>query len=135
MICIYCGGKTSVVNSRGQRRSNQTWRRRQCQNCQAVFTSVEAVDLPSSLVFKRSPKHSERFQRDKLFVSVYESCKHRKDAAEASTALTATILGKLLHKIESATLDRVQVISVTTEVLRRFDKAAAVQYQAYHPID
>jgi len=134
MVCIYCGGKTGVINSRAQKKANQTWRRRQCKDCQAVFTSVEAVDLPSSLLFVRSSKHSERFQRDKLFVSVYESCKHRKDAQSASTALTATVLGKLFAKIETASLKRQQVVSVTTDVLKRFDKAAAVQYQAYHPL-
>lgn len=90
--------------------------------------------MTTSLVYKHNLKRSERFQRDKLFVSVYESCRHRKDAVEASTAVTATILGKLLHRVESASLERAQVISVATEVLKRFDKAAAVQYQAYHPL-
>src|SRR6185369_12958000 len=92
MVCIYCGGKTAVVNSRSQKKANQTWRRRQCLDCQAVFTSVEAVDLPTSLLFKKDAKHSEPFQRDKLFISVYEACGHRKDALRAATALTGTAL-------------------------------------------
>ncbi|MGZ6004572.1 MAG: hypothetical protein ACXWLH_00295 [Candidatus Saccharimonadales bacterium] len=90
--------------------------------------------MPSTLIFKRDTKYSEPFQRDKLFVSVYEACKHRKDAQPAATALTATILGKLFAKVESASLNRSQVISDATEVLNHFDKAAAVQYQAYHPL-
>ena len=134
MICIYCGGKTSIINSRAQKKTNQTWRRHKCNDCEGIFTSVETVDWPTSLLFRRDIKHSEAFQRDQLFVSIYEACKHRKDAVEASAALTATCLAKLLTQIEQATLKREQVTSVVTDVLKRFDNAAAVQYQAYHPI-
>ncbi len=76
----------------------------------------------------------EPFQRDKLFISIYEACKHRNDVLLASTALTATILNKLLSSIQNAGLERQQVIRYTTEVLDRFDKAAGVQYAAYHPL-
>lgn len=134
MVCIYCRGKTGVINSRSQKKTNQKWRRRRCQTCLAIFTSVETADLSTSLVYKRDPKHTEPFQRDKLFVSIYEACKHRKDAQRASTALTATVLGKLLTAVDQASIERQHVISVTTEVLKHFDKAAAVQYQAYHPL-
>ena len=134
MNCIYCGGKTQIINSRGQKKLNQTWRRHKCTDCQGVFTSVEAIYLPTSLLFQRGPRLTEPFQRDILFTSVYESCKHRKDTTKAATALTATILSKLLNEVQNASLERQQVISVTKEVLKHFDKAAAVQYQAYHPL-
>jgi transcriptional regulator NrdR family protein len=134
MVCIYCGSKTKVINSRSQKKLNQTWRRRECLNCRAVVTSVEGVNLPTSVLFIRNQGVSEPFQRDILFISVYESLLHRNDAVVAATALTSTVLSKLMDQIEQAGLQRQNVIQTTTEVLKRFDKAAAVHYQAYYPV-
>ncbi len=134
MVCIYCGGATKVVNSRAQKKLNQTWRRRECKSCKAVFTTVEAADLPVSVLYVGKHGNTEPFQRDILFISIYESCKHRPDAATVATDLTRTIISQLLNKIENASLNRGQVIDTATEILKRFDKASVVQYQAYHPV-
>lgn len=135
MKCIYCGGKTKIINSRAQIKTNQTWRRHKCQDCLGVFTSVEAVVFNTSLLFKRNGKHVEPFERDKLFSSIYEACKHRNNAVEAATSLTATCLGKLLiHHVDQAAINREKVVKVVLETLKRFDKAAMVQYQAFHPL-
>jgi len=133
MVCIYCGGDTSVSNSRSQTKTNQVWRRRHCLDCDGLFTSIEVADLASSILYKKDKRHVEPFERDKLFISIYESCKHRKDAPRAATALTTTVLSKLLAQIETASLSREKVIDVSSIVLKHFDKAAATQYLAYHP--
>jgi transcriptional repressor NrdR len=134
MVCIYCGGDTQVTNSRLQKKSNQVWRRRKCQACQGLFTSIEAANLPSSLLFKRDEEHLGPFQRDILLISIYESCRHRKQAVEAATALTDTVLGKLRHKVKDASLKRQDVIKVTADVLKHYDKAAYTSYLAYHQV-
>lgn len=134
MVCIYCGGETQVVNSRHQKRSNQVWRRRQCQTCQGIFTSYEAADLTGSLLFRATLGHVEPFQRDYLFLSVHQAVGHRKTAAEDARALTDTIVGRLRGHIQDAGIERTQLVSVTTEVLKRFDRAAASAYAAYHPL-
>jgi transcriptional regulator NrdR family protein len=95
---------------------------------------VEAVNLPVSVLYQTKSGKTEPFQRDKLFVSIYEACRHRKDAANVATDLTNTIIGKLLSKIDHASLSRQQIIETTSEVLKNFDKASVVQYRAYHPI-
>ena len=133
MVCIYCSARTQVVNSRHQVRTNQVWRRRQCQACQNVFTTLEAADLTSSLLFRKNKAHVEPFSRDKLFLSVYDTLKHRKDALQAATALCDTILGRIATKIDNAGVDRSILIQTATEVLKRFDRPASVMYAAYHP--
>jgi len=134
VICIYCGSKTRVSNSRAQKKTNQTWRRRKCLDCNGVFTSSEAVDFSSSLLYQRDANHVEPLSRDKLYISVYKACQHRKNAVSDATALTSTIIGKLMPKVRQASLQRNDIISVTSEVLNRLDKAASVQYTAYHPL-
>lgn len=135
MKCVYCGNNTRVVNSRLQKKFNQTWRRRRCLVCEGLFTSIEAADLPSSILFRVDAAHAEPFQRDILFLSIYEACRHRKHAVGVATLLTDTVLGKLRAKINEASISRASVISVTSDILKHYDKAAWTMYSAYHPLN
>jgi transcriptional regulator NrdR family protein len=134
MVCLYCGSKLSVSNSRPQKRSNSVWRRRNCSNCKAIFTSVESIDPTSTLMYQGFDKHTEPFSRDKLFISVYEACRHRKTASEDARHLSDTVIMQLLGAKHSAILRRHHVVTVTTGALERFDRPAAIQYLAYHPL-
>ena len=132
MVCIYCGSRTSVTNSRPQKRLNRTWRRRECQNCHAVFTSVEAADLSGSIVVRHAHSPVQPFNRDKLFVSLYRALGHRKTAVDDAGALCDTIVAKLLHGEAQASISPADIVKTAHTVLKRFDEAAAVQYAAYH---
>ncbi len=133
MVCVYCGNKTQVSNSRLQKRGNNVWRRRTCTDCQATFTTLEKIDLDSAIVIVDKTVHTP-FSRDKLFVSIMNSCKHRKTAIGDASGLTDTIISLLYPLITNASLDLAEVRTVTLQVLSRFDKAAAVQYEAFHPV-
>src|SRR5687768_9890096 len=109
MKCIYCGSKTGVINSRLQKKTNQTWRRRQCSDCGAVFTTEEAVLTDHSVVVINKT-HTEPFSRDRLLLSIYDSLKHRKTAITDATALLGTVWGQLYPNIESASLQRDNIV-------------------------
>jgi transcriptional repressor NrdR len=134
MVCIYCGNKTDVINSRPQKRHNKVWRRRRCIVCEAIFTTTEAASLSESLVIAQNNANTgyKPFLRDKLFLSVYSSCQHRKDAIADATALTDTILGYLPSITENSLVDRHALRDTTLQVLTRFDNVAAVHYAAFH---
>lgn len=133
MVCIYCGSKTQVTNSRPQKRLNRTWRRRECLRCHAIFTTEEAVNLGGSIVVQRLNKAVEPFSRDKLFASLLKSLGHRERAVEEAGALCATTIVRLLQGEARASLTPQEIAHAVRYVLRHFDSAAAVQYQAYHP--
>lgn len=133
MVCIYCKGKTSVANSRPQKRTNSIWRRRSCTVCGSVFTSLESVDLAGSIIVRRN-KGVEPFSRDKLLLSVYDSLRHRKTAITDAEGLLNTILSKLYAQLTTAVIDRDDIVRITSTVLGRFDKAAATHYSAFHPL-
>src|SRR5437868_3487113 len=101
MVCIYCGGQTKVINSRHQRRSNQNWRRRECFICKAVFSTDELVNLERSVSVRQPNGALQPFRRDNLFISIYLSCGHRKNAAIDATGLCATVITKLLPIIKN----------------------------------
>ncbi len=134
MVCIYCGSKTQVVNSRHQKRLNRVWRRRECTQCHAIFTTEEAVDLGGSIAVRRDTKHVQPFSRDKLFASLLSALGHRQTAVADAGALTATIISKLLLSATNAAVTPQEIVIITHETLSRFDSAAATQYTAYHPL-
>ena len=134
MVCIYCGGSTQVSNSRLQKRANTVWRRRQCTVCAAVFTTTEAIDLASAIMIATA-KGLEPFDKDKLLISVYESCKHRQNALNDASALTQTIIGDIIKLTDvSGKIERDAIITLAQQVLERFDPVCSTVYTAYHRI-
>lgn len=132
VVCVYCGNKTHVTNSRLQKRSNQVWRRRQCQACRAVFTTLEAVDLPKTLIVD-SKGRSEPFLPDKLYTEVLLALQDHKDCYEAAREVTNTVIKELL-KLPAKPLFRPEQISrVAGDVLARLDRRAYLRYAAEHP--
>lgn len=135
MVCIYCGQPTKVVNSRLQKKSNAIWRRRHCQSCSNIFTTRESADLSGALAVDSVKRNSyEVFSRDKLFISIYKSCGHRLDAVNDASAITETVIQKLLNSNDRkrALVAKTDIVNTTLTVLRRFDSVAAVTYGAYH---
>ena len=133
MVCVYCSGDTQVTNSRHQKKANQVWRRRKCLVCSAVFSSTERVEIAQALTVKTN-KGLEPFSRDKLFLSIYDTLKHRKTALRDATSLTATIISRLYTKIDNPIVERANIVEATSLTLKRFDKAALTAYKAFHPI-
>lgn len=74
------------------------------------------------------------FLRDKLFLSLHKSCQHRPTALTDATALTATIIAQLRGSVHAGILDHRDIIAAALGTLSNFDKAAAVYYEAYHPL-
>jgi len=74
----------------------------------------------------------EPFSRDNLFISLYESCKHRQTAIEDAEGLLLAILPGLREQLHNGILTRNQIIETTLSVLKRFDAIAATVYAAYH---
>lgn len=132
MVCIYCGHTTQVVNSRPQKRQNAIWRRRQCKSCQAVFTSIEQIDLATSLTVRRTMRHLEPFNKNKLLLSIHECCKHRDNALADAEGLVATIVTKCIARAESGALTPQAIAAESLLVLQRFDPVAATMYGAFH---
>jgi len=134
MVCIYCGKQTRITNSRPQKRQSATWRRHHCTACGAIFTSLERVDYSSSLSFKDGESHIIPFDRDNLYLSLYESCRHRPSAIPDATALTDTVIAKLLarNQTPAGLVTRNELVAVVVTALQRFDRVACTHYAAYH---
>jgi len=122
-----------VIHSRHQKKLNQVWRRRKCKQCGAVFSTEESVTYGGTWAVRGASGALQPFSRDKLLLSLYISCKHRKSALEDASALADTVIRKLLDKARDGTLDSQMITDTAQVALNRFDKAASTHYAAYHP--
>ncbi|HEX5797581.1 MAG TPA: hypothetical protein VFX86_04290 [Candidatus Saccharimonadales bacterium] len=118
------------MNSRGRTKGLNTWRRKQCQACKAMFTTTEAVDTEQAIRVKKV-KALEPFIYEKLFLDVYDSLRHRKTAHIDAKRLSATIMSKLMP-CKSGVIEKEEIQTTALGVLKRFDKAAATYYAAHH---
>ena len=91
MVCIYCGGNTRVTNSRSSKKNPGIWRRRHCDNCNAIFTTSESPDLSVSISVIKREGSLETFSIDDLYVSIFKSLSHRREALNDARHLTNTI--------------------------------------------
>lgn len=132
MVCIYCGGKTQIVNSRGSAKKSSVWRRRQCLECENIVTTREQIDLGEALRVQHSSGHLEPFQRDKLFVSVLSSLSHRKTAQSDATALTYTIIEHLLSSGSNGVIEIKSIVNISLRVISSFDPASGVYYRSHY---
>jgi len=132
MICIYCNGKTRVINSRPQKRNNQIWRRRRCLSCEAVFTTHEGVNL-SSLLIVEAGSNPKPFLVDRLFTEVLLAMQDHKNCYESAREATSTIIAKLLNIPGKPVYDTKQISKTTAQVLKRLDRHAWLRYIAEHP--
>lgn len=74
------------------------------------------------------------FQRDALLLSLYEACRHRPAAIADATALTETVISKLVSGtyIKDGIVRRQDIVEVCKTTLAAFDEAASVHYSAFH---
>jgi transcriptional repressor NrdR len=133
MVCVQCGAETRVVNSRLKKRLNVIWRRRVCNSCGAIFTTEENTDYALAWVVKDARGKMKPFSRDKLFLSLYKACGHRKTAITDAGAIADTVMATLVNNhLVNARLDTDQIRNACLIALNRFDKAAFSSYKAFH---
>lgn len=74
------------------------------------------------------------FLRDMLFLSLYDACRHRSTAITDASALTDTVIGKLLagQHVKDGTVQRDDISTCCKQVLAAFDTTAATHYAAFH---
>lgn len=132
MVCLYCSHRTKTTNSRNLQNGHRTWRRKKCTNCSQVWTTIEKPDLSKLFSVKHISGKLEPFSRDKLFLTVFDSLKHREAAQSDATSLTDTILNKVLIKSNASIIEAEIIFDATLEVLDRFDTHAAAHYRAYN---
>jgi len=132
MVCIYCGGKTNVVNSRQSKSSFGVWRRRSCILCDASFSTIETLNERQVIaVSNNQSSELVPLSRDEIVISIFNSCRHRQNAINDASALANSVM-KTLLSMQTAQLQKSAIKQAISDILSRFDQAAYTHYQAFH---
>lgn len=100
----------------------------------SVFTTTEGAELGGAIMVKGADGELQSLSRDRLFISLHQSCKHRPTAITDATALTQIIISQIAGQQVDGVVTTQEIIALTHLALGRFDHATAAVYAAYHPV-
>ncbi len=129
MNCPYCNASSSVTNSRSHN-NLEVWRRRKCSSCSSIWTTRELIDFSTShRIIHPSNTPPEHLERDQILFMVSDSLRHHSSAQAASSALTDTVLARVLA-LNTPEIPLESLHSIVHEVLEAFDPTSAAVFKA-----
>ena|SRR5688572_1959861 len=130
MICPFClHKKTKVYNSRSTKKLNETWRRRQCLDCNKQFSTRETVDLSTILKINKTGKVKD-FSLIRLMSDISRAIDHLEDVDQKTYWLTQLVQQRLLV-ISSKTqgvVDIKEFTEICAAILKKYDYPAFIKY-------
>lgn len=128
MRCIYCFGKTKVLDKR-ESVEGAIRRRRECKKCKKRFTTYERVDT-KLMVIKKDGRR-EPFNREKIKIGIEKACEKRPISQEKIDQVVTEIeaLVRSYHKPEIAS----KVIGeIVIKKLKKLDKVAYIRFASVY---
>lgn len=131
MECPYCRREVTIVlNSRPTRQNSQIWRRRQCLNCKAIYTTHERVDLSNLIVIKKSGK-TEMFSQGKLYAGIYRSTiSQTKNRGKLVDKVTQEVEREILF-LKTKRVFSEQIGNIVIRILKKHNTGAFLRFLAY----
>lgn len=131
MKCPFCAHPDNrVVDSRISHQGDITRRRRECENCNARFTTYERVEELMPLVVKKDGQREE-FEREKIVQSIRIACRKRN--------FTASDFEDMAREVELAIqswgakeLSSHEIGRHVMETLRKRDKVAYIRFASVY---
>jgi transcriptional repressor NrdR len=128
MRCPFCRhGDSRVVDSRVADDGTAIRRRRQCQDCDRRFTTVESASLT---VVKRSGA-TEPFSREKVVAGVRKACQGR-PVSEDDLALLAQKVEEAVRQTGAAQVDAHEIGLAILGPLRELDEVAYLRFASVY---
>lgn len=128
MKCVFCHhSETKVTNKRDTKDSIR--RRRECLKCKKRFTTYEKTEPVERFVIKKDGRR-ERFERDKVFLSIIKACEKRN--------ISHDVIDKIVQEIEEKAVQKNK--EVPTKIigenimkkLKKLDKVAYIRFASVY---
>jgi len=130
MRCPFCAHEDSQVkDSRPSEDGAAIRRRRQCEACQARFTTFERVQLRDLTVVKKGGER-EPFDRAKLERSIAIACRKRDVPAERIERLISSIQRQLETRGDEVTTS--QIGEAVMDALKAIDHVAYIRFASVY---
>ncbi len=131
MRCPFCNHEeTKVVDSRETQEGRAIRRRRQCEDCQARFSTYEEVEIFRLLVVKKDG-HKEEYDKTKIEKGLRRAFEKRPQAEER----IERILGEIeytLHERQVSEISSREIGSLIMEKLKAVDEVAYIRFASVY---
>jgi len=129
--CPFCAHEDSQVkDSRPTEDGAAIRRRRQCESCNARFTTFERIQLRELMILK-SEGRREPFERDKLARSVAIACRKRPiDQARIDQMVSG--IQRQLETLGDAEIEARQIGALVMEGLKELDSVAYIRFASVY---
>jgi transcriptional repressor NrdR len=131
MLCPFCNhADTRVVDSRETQEGRAIRRRRQCEKCQARFSTYEEVEIFRLLIAKKGGR-KEEYDRTKIEKGLRRAFEKRPAAEER----IERILGEIeyaLHEKRVSEIPSREIGSLIMEKLKEVDEVAYIRFASVY---
>ncbi|HBI33610.1 MAG TPA: transcriptional regulator NrdR [Candidatus Moranbacteria bacterium] len=131
MICPFCGnGDTKVVDSRDTNDSKAIRRRRECEKCQARFSTYEEMEIMRLTVTKRDGSKQE-YDRRKIEIGLHKALEKRPVSEEK----IGKAIGDIEYEIqarESNEISSKEIGRMILEKLKELDDVAYLRFASVY---
>ena len=123
MICPYCGNnETKVVDSRDTNDAKAIRRRRECEKCQARFSTYEEIEIMRLTVIKRDGSKQE-YNRKKIEIGLRKALEKRPVSEEKINKAIGDIEFEIQAR-ESNEISSKEIGKMILEKLKEIDDVA-----------
>ena len=131
MVCPFCGhSDTRVVDSRDTNDGKAIRRRRECEKCQARFSTYEEMEIMRLTVIKRSGAKQE-YDRSKIEVGIKKALEKRPLGDEK----ISKVIGDIEYEIqarESNEITSKEIGKIILEKLKETDDVAYLRFASVY---
>lgn len=124
MVCPFCGhSDTRVVDSRDTNDGKAIRRRRECEKCQARFSTYEEMEIMRLTVIKRSGVKQE-YERAKIEVGIKKALEKRPLSEEK----ISKVIGDIEYEIQARESNEITSKEIGKIILEKLKETDAVAY-------
>lgn len=131
MICPYCGGgETKVVDSRDTNDGKAIRRRRECEKCQARFSTYEEIEIMRLTVIKRDGSKQE-YDRKKIEIGLRKALEKRPVSEEKINKAIGDIEYEIQAR-EGSEISSKEIGKMILEKLKEMDDVAYLRFASVY---
>ena len=131
MKCPSCNSSNSkVIETRASKDNSSTRRRRECEECQFRFTTVETILLQLPSVIKKNGE-KEAFSQAKILKGLKAACSKRPVTPEQ----LAGIVKQIVHwaeQLKESEISSREIGIIALQELKNIDKVASIRFASVH---
>lgn len=131
MICPFCGhSETKVIDSRDTNDGKAIRRRRECEKCQARFSTYEEMEIMKMAVIKKDGRKQD-YDRAKIEAGIKKALEKRPVKDEDIEKLLGDIEYEI-HSKEACEITSKEIGKIVLEKLKEIDDVAYLRFASVY---